>query len=281
MAIELSQPIMLKSRGGSGFSVKSIDLHAQGKQKSSIVVVDDFRVRGRPFPPHPHAGFSAVTYVLEDSEAGLRSGDSLGNDIQVGPGGIVWTESGRGVIHHEVPAQSDRELHGIQFFVNVSREKKLTPPVVLSLDGRHVPEWHGEHGNRVRVLVGSYGSIASPLAPAEPFTLLDAQVRSPLWLHLQPPQNGLLYVLSGNPLLKSEEMSLSLASEQAVELRGEGTLLLVPSNPTRLLYFAGIAIHEPVVAAGPFIMNDASQISEAMKRYQNGDMGTMAPLSQG
>ena len=57
---------------------------------------DEFRVTGRPFPPHPHAGFSAVTYVLEDSEGKLRSRDSLGNDLVTGPGGIVWTQAGSG-----------------------------------------------------------------------------------------------------------------------------------------------------------------------------------------
>ena len=31
------------------------------------------RVRGQPFSPHPHAGFSAVTYVFEDSEGSLEA----------------------------------------------------------------------------------------------------------------------------------------------------------------------------------------------------------------
>jgi redox-sensitive bicupin YhaK (pirin superfamily) len=54
-----------------------------------------------PFCPHPHAGFGAVTYVLEDSPGDLRSRASSGIDI-VGPGGIVWTHAGNGVVHDEV-----------------------------------------------------------------------------------------------------------------------------------------------------------------------------------
>jgi pirin-like protein len=80
-----------------------------GGLASPVLVFDDFRVRKLPFSPHPHAGFSAVTYVLEDSQRGLRSRTSLGNDIVVGPGGIVWTQAGRGVIHEEAPADADRE----------------------------------------------------------------------------------------------------------------------------------------------------------------------------
>jgi redox-sensitive bicupin YhaK (pirin superfamily) len=62
--------------------------------------------------------------VFEDSKAALRSRDSLGEDVVVGPGGIVWTEAGRGVMHEELPA-SDDELHGLQIFVNLSAKNKL------------------------------------------------------------------------------------------------------------------------------------------------------------
>src|SRR5208337_4600014 len=114
-AVELSPIVAARAQGNSAFSVQSVDLHALGDWASPVAALDHFRVRGRPFPPHPHAGFSAVTYVLEDSKAALRSRDSLGDDVVVGPGGIVWTEAGRGVMHEELPA-SDDELHGLQIF---------------------------------------------------------------------------------------------------------------------------------------------------------------------
>lgn len=95
-----------------------------------IAVLDDFRVRGEPFPPLPHAGFSAVAYVFEDSQSGLRSRDSLGDDVVIGPAGIVWTQAGSGVIHHEIPA-SDGDLHVLQLFVNLSAKNKLIAPQML------------------------------------------------------------------------------------------------------------------------------------------------------
>ena len=100
MSIEFSRVIAARAQGsGSNFSVKRIELHELGERASPVVVLDDFRVRDRPFPPHPHAGFSAVTHVFEDSQSGLRSRSSLGDDAVVGPGGIVWTQAGSGVIH--------------------------------------------------------------------------------------------------------------------------------------------------------------------------------------
>lgn len=280
MAIHLSPPIKIKTRGGPSFSVKSIDLHELGENVSPIAVLDDFRVSGRPFPPHPHAGFSAVTYVFEDSPGDLRSGDSLGNDIRVGPGGVVWTQAGRGVIHHEVPAQPDRELHGAQFFVNLSAKNKLIPPQVLSLDGKDVPEWHSEEGDRVRVVVGNYRDVASPLTPAEPFTLLDAEVRQELTLDLQPEQYGLLYVQSGSARIASDTKALSLVLGQAVTVRGSGSVRVMAEETVRMLFLVGTEIHDPVLANGPFIMNDPAQIADAMKRYQTGGMGRMDQLSR-
>jgi redox-sensitive bicupin YhaK (pirin superfamily) len=95
---------------------------------SPLAVLDDFRVGGLPFSPHPHAGFAAVTYVLEDSPGGVRSRASSGIDLVVGPGGIVWTHAGSGVVHEEIPAVPGRELHGLRLFVNLSSKHKLTPP---------------------------------------------------------------------------------------------------------------------------------------------------------
>jgi len=279
MAIQLSAPIRAKLRGAANFSVQSIDLHGRGEHASSIVLLDDFRVRDRPFPPHPHAGFSAVTYVFEDSPTDLRSGDSMGNDIRVGPGGIVWTQAGRGVMHHEVPAQPGRELHGAQFFVNLSARNKLIDPQVLWLDGKDVPQWQSEQGDRVRVVVGSYRGVSSPLVPAEPFSLLDAEVLHELTFDLQPTQYGLLYVQSGDASVVTDAQAVALASGQAVTVRGFGTYSVVAERSARLLLLIGTENHDPVVSNGPFIMNAPEQIGDAMKRYQLGGMGRLAPLS--
>src|SRR5579871_6953340 len=107
MAVDMSAAIPEQQQGEHDFSIRSIDLQSLGTAASPVVVLDNFRVRGRPFPPHPHAGFSAVTYVFEDSRGDLRSRDSLGNDFVTGPGGVVWTQAGRGVIHEELPARGD------------------------------------------------------------------------------------------------------------------------------------------------------------------------------
>lgn len=48
--------------------------------------------------PHPHIGLSAVTYVLEGH---VTHRDSLGNRVEVGPGGALLQVCGRGITHSE------------------------------------------------------------------------------------------------------------------------------------------------------------------------------------
>lgn len=62
MSVQFSPVVAAQARGNGGtFSVHSIDLQELGERASPVAVLDHFRVRGRPFAPHPHAGFSAVT----------------------------------------------------------------------------------------------------------------------------------------------------------------------------------------------------------------------------
>lgn len=153
MSIQFSQVIATQPNGNkSNFLMKAFNLRELGERASPILALDDFVVTGRPFPPHPHAGFAAVTYVFEDSLGSLRSRDSLGNDLVTGPGGIVWTHAGSGIVHHEVPAETGRPLHGLQSFVNLSSTNRLTAPRLLRLTSSEVHEWRTDAGDRVRVL---------------------------------------------------------------------------------------------------------------------------------
>jgi len=278
MPIQISPVISARTRGDGSFSVKTIDLDALGERASPVVLLDDFRVRGQPFGPHPHAGFSAVTYVLEDSQGSLRSRDSLGNDNVVGPGGIVWTEAASGVMHEEVPAESGRELHGLQIFVNLSAKNKLIPPKVLRLFGGEVPEWQDEAGGRVRVVVGSFKGVQSPILPAEPVDLLDIYLRQEVTFDLASGHNALAYVLEGEVVVRAGDREAKLSASQAVAISGSGGVTLRSSGNSHLVLLSGAEICEPIFARGPFIMNDRKQVEEANARYHAGAMGHLAPL---
>lgn len=281
MPIRFSDIISAQTRGnGRSFSVRSIDLDALGMRASPIAVLDDFRVRGKPFAPHPHAGFSAVTYVFEDSEAGLRSRDSFGGDNVVGPGGIVWTQAGRGVMHEELPSLIDRELHGMQVFVNLTAKNKLTAPLVLKLQPQEVPEWQSDSGDRVRVVVGQYDRVASPLVPAEPFTLLDVKLRHEIGFDLPADDNALVYVHGGDIFVKAEGLVREVPSGCALALCGSGRVAFEAIRPSHMSILSGPEIREPVFMDGPFIMNNRGQSDAAHARYLTGEMGHLVSVAE-
>ena len=282
MPIQFSRPVAARQRALPGFSsLLYVDLEELGVAGSPLAVLDDFRAPGLPFSPHPHAGFAAVTYVFEDSPGDLRSRASLGADLTVGQGGIVWTEAGSGVVHEEIPAMTGRELHGVQLFVNRSARNKLIPPQVLHLDPGDVPEWRSGEGDRVRVVAGSFEGVSSPLDPAEPFTLLDAWLRGEIPVDLPDAHTMIVYVLTGSVAVRADGRQEKAAGGQALALtgrRGGGEVRLEAGQPAHLLVLSGAEIREPVVTAGPFIMNEPSQIESAAARYQRGEMGHLAPL---
>ena len=280
MAIQFSKILKTRSNDQGGFSTKSVDLSGLGEGSSPVVVLDDFRVSGQPFGPHPHAGFSTITYVLENSQGALRSRDSLGNDIIMGPGGIIWTQAGSGMLHHELPAEEGRELHGLQIFVNLSRKNKGVKPQVFPLKKDEIPEWKNQTGDRVRVVVGHYQDLSSPLSPIEPFNLLDVVLTGEVDFHLPKDHNAIFYALEGEAVIGSDGAGQRILGGQALAANGtegSGKVSLQARGSARLVILSGAAIHEPVLAHGPFIMNDQSQILDAMQRYQTGRMGYLDP----
>jgi redox-sensitive bicupin YhaK (pirin superfamily) len=279
MSIEFSPVVAAVARGSDRFSVKSIDLEALGHRASPLQVLDDFRVRGQPFGPHPHAGFAAVTYVFEDSAGSLRSRDSLGHDLVVGPGGMVWSHAGSGMLHEELPADLRQELHGLQFFVNLSSKNKLSEPCVMQLLADDVPEWRSDSGDRVRVVVGNYADRWSPLVPVEPFNMLDVELRNELEFDIRVGHHTVIYALNGSVTVRLGSRSQTVTGNHALGIRCNADVRLTVSarEPSRFLVLAGADIREPVVSEGPFIMNDYEQIEAAVSRYESGAMGRLAP----
>lgn len=280
MVTQVSEIVQARrSSSGGIFSVNAIGLERMNGLAAPLVLLDNFRVSGQPFGPHPHAGFSAITYIFEDSPGALRSRDSLGNDLEIGPGGIVWLQAGRGAQHQEVPAVRGSELHGAQIYVNLSMSNKLADPKTMYMLSGQVPEWRNEAGARIRVLVGDYGNVRSPIAPVEPYSILDAFLAGQVPYPLAHGENSVIYVLDGQLDVVIEGKMHRLSSETAIALSGTGEVRLSPAGGVaHALLMSGPALNEPVLAEGSFIMNDAAGIRSARLRFQSGQMGRLEPV---
>jgi hypothetical protein len=80
-------------------------------------------------PPHPHAGFEVVTYLLEGK--GFHR-DSRGNEQVAEAGDINWMTSGKGIIHSEGAVDEMAHTGGkmglMQVWINLPAAKKFIEP---------------------------------------------------------------------------------------------------------------------------------------------------------
>jgi redox-sensitive bicupin YhaK (pirin superfamily) len=174
MSLQFSPVVKaVASSHGDNFSIHRVDLERLEGMAQPVVGFDHFEVDGPTFAPHPHAGFSAVSYVFDDSPGSLRNRDSLGHDVLVAPGELLWTQAGSGIIHEEFPAKSGIVVRGLQLFVNLSgRNKGLSPQMLHSLRA-DIQVHKGQHGNHTKVVTGHFNGVASRTEPAEPFDFFD------------------------------------------------------------------------------------------------------------
>jgi redox-sensitive bicupin YhaK (pirin superfamily) len=79
------------------------------------------------FPEHPHRGFETVSYMLSGR---MRHRDSAGHEGLVTDGGVQWMTAARGVIHSEIPQQTEGRMEGFQLWLNLHISEKMGAPLV-------------------------------------------------------------------------------------------------------------------------------------------------------
>jgi quercetin 2,3-dioxygenase len=219
------------------------------------------------FPDHPHRGFETVTYILDGH---MLHQDHLGNRGDLKSGGVQWMTAGRGIIHSEMPQQSEGRMRGFQLWINLPAKEKMKPAGYRDLQAADIPEVELEGGGKVRVIAGSFaGKPGAVTGTSTDATYLDvhlpsrATFRHPLasgYSAFLYPYEGELTV-DGKPLRRQAAGVLS--QEGDVEAKAGG-------DEARFLLLAARPIGEPIVQYGPFVMNSVEEIQQAIRDYQNG-----------
>jgi hypothetical protein len=264
-------------RHGSGF--EALGLRGSDLQMTPFLMADHYRMREPTFGPHPHAGFSAVTYMFDDAETGFHNRDSRGFANTINPGDVHWTVAGSGVVHDEVPVHVGKVAHGLQLFVNLPAEKSLMPPTAIHLTRDALPVIEPSKGVRVKLGFGEYheGTLDASTPADWPTNahLFDVeQAAGSLFRYpLSAELNAMLYVVSGAILLDGQP----LAAGQAAAMGQQEALLEVGcQEASHWVLLMGEPLKQPVVRHGPFAMPTREQLIDAIERYQAGKMGALA-----
>jgi redox-sensitive bicupin YhaK (pirin superfamily) len=227
---------------------------------------------------HPNRGIVTLSFVLSGSLMYLDSHHQSGI---VETGGMLWRNTGSGIIHDELPAEDFLRqggiLHTVHFWVNLPGLNKRENPECQVLYAKDIPELElPENAGVLKVLLGTCGVLQSPLK-----TYLDEFI-----YHIRlNPKSSLSY-----PVKEGVECAVFVPSD---EIRindqeyGNSHLVVCGQDETPIqLYNPGIYIanvflfggqeyQEPIVIGGPFVMNRRDEIAQAYSDFFEGRYGQL------
>lgn len=227
--------------------------------------------------PHPHRGFSPVTFVLK---GGVHHRDSRGNDSTVYAGGAQWMNAGMGIMHSERPPHDIHERGGrqeiIQLWINTPAKNKMDQPQYFAVNEADTGKFSSaDDGVRIAVVAGEILGVKGPVSGLSPVNAARVAIRKDSQIRIDLPQshNVFLYVISGKVSIEgfglTEELHAALFNRDGDAIAFKGL------EDASILLMSGEPLQEPMVSHGPFVMNTQTQILEAMRDYQMGKMGIL------
>ncbi|MES2715169.1 MAG: pirin family protein [Pseudomonadota bacterium] len=221
------------------------------------------------FPDHPHRGFETITYMLAGR---MRHRDSAGNEGLLGDGGVQWMTAGRGVIHSELPEQTEGVMEGFQLWLNLAAADKMQAPGYRDIPAEQIPEFTAP-GVRVRVIAGaSHGVAGAVQRPRTEPLYLDIHLAAGARVEQALPagHNAFVYVYRGALQVGETAVPAQRMAVLAQDAAADGVVLQAGEAPARALLIAGAPLGEPIAQYGPFVMNTRAELMAAVEDFQAG-----------
>jgi redox-sensitive bicupin YhaK (pirin superfamily) len=240
-----------------------------------ILMIDELRSEYREdfaggFPPHPHRGMQTLTYM---KQGGIIHEDNQGNRGEIRGGGAQWMSAGSGIIHSEMPTQDTRGLHGFQLWINLPAAEKMSAPRYRDVPGQDLVSISGE-GFKAVLVSGSWqlGRVSGEgpldqLARQAAIADLELAPGAGVELATGSTENVLAYIYDGSLAQGDSRIE---ARHLVITDAGELWQLVAGDAGARLLLLRGEPLAEPVAHYGPFVMNTAQEIEQAIQDYQSG-----------
>src|ERR1700689_4667060 len=213
---------------------------------------------------HPHRGFETVTLAWEGSVAHR---DNAGHSGVIGPGDAQWMTAGAGIFHEEFHeerfSRAGGRMHMMQLWVNLPAKDKAAKPGYQGITSAEVPVVKLDGGGEGRVLAGEAFGVRGPARTFTPIVVLDVRLPrgSTLEVPLPATYNALAVVAKGEAAAGPR---VAKAGELVLFRNDAGPLALWAREAAPGVVPGGEPIDEPVVQYGPFVMNTAQEIAQAI-----------------
>ena len=214
---------------------------------------------------HPHRGIETVTYLIKGK---IEHEDSLKNKGVIGDGECQWMTAGSGILHEEMPKASERML-GLQLWVNLPKEDKMTMPHYFDISKDMIPVVEEDNAT-IRVISGDYKGKGKGVDPKYvKATLYDVTVKpgNTIRIDTKPEDNVFIFLIEGDGKVGNQPIA-----EKTAVLFGEGSAIEVSATDkeVRFVYFGGKPLKEPIAWAGPIVMNTDEELNEAFRELRKG-----------
>ncbi len=223
---------------GDGVTVRRLMPGPALRHFDPFVLWDHFDIESGGFPPHPHRGFEAITWLFAGC---MRHADNLGNEGAVHAGGAQRFTAGRGIIHSEMP---EGRTAGIQLWVNLPQAMKSIEPDYQQTDAVPI-ERDGEA--TIRHIVGPRG----PIRLHTDVEYLDVTLaRGGRWQRAVPDGcRGIVYAVEGSLRIAGH----AIEAGQAALAEQEPRIDIEAECEARLMWCFGRPHGEPIHQHGPFV----------------------------
>lgn len=268
-----------------GFPVKQALPTQQVQQVDPFLLLHHARVKpiyDRPAKtqgvgPHPHRGFSPVTFVIEGE---VHHQDSRGNNQIAKAGEVQWIHTGAGIIHSERPTENLIENKGIQeiiqLWINSPAERKMVEPEYTYVPENEIPRIETTDGlTDLKLISGNYKDIKGKIPGQSELLILWGNAKAGAKTTVEIPSgfNSSVYSIKGD--LSLDGFGIVDAESLVIFDDAGDTVTVNAKTDAQYLILAGAPINEPMAQHGPFVMNTQTEIMEAMRDYQMGKMGVL------
>ncbi len=223
-------------------------------------------------PPHPHTGLQTVSWLLEGEVHHL---DSLGSDVQFGPGELALMTAGHGIAHAEQsPVLHPRFLHGAQLWVALPDAHRETAPAFEH--HATLPGWTSD-GLTTTVLMGSFGGATSPGTAYSPLVGVDLAVAAGTDVEVPLEADFEYGLLASSGSVSVEGAPLGRGAMLYLGT-GRTSLRLTADEASRLLLLGGEPFEEHLVMWWNFVGRSGEEIAAYAEQWNGEDarFGTVA-----
>ena len=213
---------------GAGVDIRRVIGLAGADYVDPFLMFDDFRnddpsgyVAG--FPPHPHRGFETITYMLKGK---MRHRDSNGNAGLLEDGAVQWMTAGRGILHSEMPEQTDGSLWGFQIWLNLPQRLQMADPGYQDIPSSEITEFE-EDGVSYRLVAGELFGQTGPAQTHLPVLMVDiAPHGGQTTIPLTDGETTILFCFEGQLTIAGQAVIdgdlAVLAGDGGVTIQGDG-----------------------------------------------------------